>query len=191
MNILKQQLSASPIIAAIDSEKRAQLAIKSDAKIIFVLGCDICYLQRIVTLLKRNDKIVFVHVDLVNGLGKDTYAVDYLKKVIQPNGIISTRHSLIKQAKSQGMMAVQRMFLLDSSSVKSGIEMATKSNADFIELMPGVIPRAIRSIKRHITQPIIAGGMIDDIDTAYLAIEAGAVGVSTSCEKLWYNSTDK
>ncbi len=83
-------------------------------------------------------------------------------------------------------MTVQRCFLLDSSSVKSGIEMAAKSNADFIELMPGVIPKAIKSMKRHINQPIIAGGMIDDDKDADAALSAGAVAVSTSCDKLWY-----
>ncbi len=80
MNILNAQLSSFPIIGAIDNDRKAAVVSKSDVNIVFVLGCDICSLKSIINRLKRSNKIVFVHVDLVNGLGKDTFAVDYIKK---------------------------------------------------------------------------------------------------------------
>jgi len=136
-------------------------------------------------MLINKDKIVFVHVDLVEGLGKDIWAVEFLKNEIKPHGIISTRHHLIKHAKQLDMLAVQRMFLLDSSSIKSGIDMAEKSSADFIELMPGVITKAISDIKKYVKQPIIAGGMITKENEINDALAAGAIAVSTSTRTLW------
>ncbi len=185
MNTLYKLFENSKIIAAVKDEKSARYASVSECSVVFVLGCTICSLPKIVSLLVNKNKIVFVHVDLVEGLGKDTWAVEFLKNEIKPHGIISTRHHLIKHAKQLDMLAVQRMFLLDSSSIKTGIDMAEKSSADFIELMPGVIPKAISDIKKHIRQPIIAGGMITEKSEADIALKAGALAVSTSTMELW------
>lgn len=185
MNPLSSQLNSNPVIAAINDEHSSKLACQSDAKVIFILGCNICSLPNIVDMIKTSGKIVFVHVDLVEGLGKDTWAISYLKQNIKPHGIISTRHNLVKFAKDHKLLAVQRMFLLDSASIRSGIDMAKRSKADFIELMPGVIPKAISSIKRHIPQDIIAGGMIRTQIEVKNALNSGAIGVSTSNKELW------
>lgn len=185
MGTLTKQLQASQIIAAVADEKSARFASISPCHVVFVLGCNICTLPKIVSMLQRKNKVVFVHVDLVEGLGKDTWAIEFLKREIKPQGIISTRHHLIKYAKQLDMLAVQRMFLLDSSSIKSGIDMAKKSTADFIELMPGVIPDAISYIKKHIKQPIIAGGMVTKRQEVSTALRAGAIAVSTSTMQLW------
>ena len=185
MSNLSKLFENSKIIAAVKDEKSARYASVSDCSVVFVLGCTICSLPKIVNMLINKNKIVFVHVDLVEGLGKDTWAVEFLKNEIKPHGIISTRHHLIKHAKQLDMLAVQRMFLLDSSSIKSGIDMAEKSSADFIELMPGVIPKAISDIKKYVKQPIIAGGMITEKNEVITAFKAGALAVSTSTVNLW------
>ncbi|MEX1377567.1 MAG: glycerol-3-phosphate responsive antiterminator [Eubacteriales bacterium] len=191
MSTIAKLLENNKIIAAVKDEKSARYASVSSCKVVFVLGCNICALPKIVNMLKVKSKIVFVHVDIVEGLGKDTWAVEFLNKEIKPHGIISTRHHLIKHAKQLDMMAVQRMFLLDSSSIESGIDMAKKSSADFIELMPGVIPKAISNIKKYINQPIIAGGMVTEREEVDTAIIAGALAVSTSTMSLWETGAAK
>ena len=187
MSTIAKYLENSEIIAAVKDEKAARYASIAPCKVVFVLGCNIIALPKIVKMLNNKNKIVFVHVDLVEGLGKDTWAVEFLKKEIKPHGIISTRQHLIKYAKQLDMLAVQRMFLLDSSSIKSGVDMATKSPADLIELMPGLIPKAISDIKNHVKQPIIAGGMVTKGNEVKAALDAGALAVSTSTRLLWEN----
>lgn len=188
MNQIEIQLKRSPIIAAVKNKIALRAACVSNIKIIFILGSDIFSIKESVAMLKKHNKLVFVHIDLVEGLGKDKYAVKYLAKEILPDGVISTRHNILSYAKNNNMLTVQRMFLLDSTSITSGIEMAKKSQADFIELVPGVIPKAIVSIKRHISQPIIVGGMITDTNEIQQAIKCGAVGVSCSRQELWNNN---
>ncbi|MBN2880312.1 MAG: glycerol-3-phosphate responsive antiterminator [Clostridia bacterium] len=185
MSTITKILESSRIIAAINDEKSARYASVSPCKVVFVLGCNICSLPKIVNMLNNKGKIIFVHIDLIEGLGKDTWAVEFLKKEIKPHGVISTRQHLIKHAKQLDMLTVQRMFLLDSSSIKSGIEMAENSAADYIELMPGVIPKAITDIKKYVKQPIIAGGMITEQKEADVALQAGAIAVSTSTMQIW------
>lgn len=185
MNQIEMQLKKSPIIAAVKDKIALRAACVSDIKIVFILGSDIFSIKQSVASLKKHNKIVFVHMDLVEGLGRDKYAVKYLAKEIMPDGIISTRHNILSYAKTNNMLTVQRMFLLDSTSITSGVEMARKSQADFVELVPGIIPKAIVSIKRHINKPIIVGGMVTDIREIKQALKSGAVGISSSRQELW------
>ncbi len=54
---------------------------------------------------------------MVAGLGKDHEALQFLDKAIKPEGIITTKPSLIKTAKGLGFVTVKRVFLIDSLSV--------------------------------------------------------------------------
>lgn len=56
---------------------------------------------------------------------------------------------------------------------------------DFIEVLPGVMPKLIKEVC-HITRiPIIAGGLISDKESVVSALSAGAIAVSTSNRTVW------
>ena len=80
---------------------------------------------------------------------------------------------------------MQRIFLLDSTSINSGITIINNSEPNIVEVVPGVISKAIKEIKSNIHQHVIAGGMITDIEEIKSALDAGAKGISTSSKKLW------
>jgi glycerol uptake operon antiterminator len=71
--------------------------------------------------IKQHNKTVFIHFDLVEGLGKDYKAVEYLKEVVKPDGIISTRNNILTYAKDLGMPCIERIFLLDTQALKTGL----------------------------------------------------------------------
>src|SRR5699024_12822263 len=82
--------------------------------------------------------------------------------------------------KKRHMLAVQRVFLLDSLSLEHNVRLGSKFQPDFIEVLPGKLPEVMEEMKRQTNIPIIAGGLItkqEDIDAVF---EAGAIGVSTS-----------
>jgi glycerol uptake operon antiterminator len=79
---------------------------------------------------------------------------------------------------------VQRVFLLDSASIKSGIQLIDQCRPDFVEVMPGVIPKAIGQF-RTAGRPVIAGGMVTERNEVIEALKAGALAVSTSSRGLW------
>ena len=93
--------------------------------------------------------------------------------------------NLIKCAKDEGLTTVQRIFLLDSTSVKSGITMINSSAPDIVEVVPGVIQKAIKEIRDNINQQVIAGGMITELSEVHAALAAGAKGISTSAKQIW------
>ena len=82
-------------------------------------------------------------------------------------------------------MSIQRIFLIDSKAVETGIQQIKKHKANFIEIMPGLIPIMISKIKGEVEQSIIAGGLVSTKDQVKSAIKAGAIAVSTSKEELW------
>jgi glycerol uptake operon antiterminator len=118
-------------------------------------------------------------------MGTDKAAVKYVARAWRPEGIITTRKNLIKCAKDEGLTTVQRIFLLDSTSVKSGITMINSSAPDIVEVVPGVIQKAIKEIRDNIKQQVIAGGMITELSEVRDALAAGAKGISTSAKQIW------
>ena len=172
-----------PVIAAV-KDKNISEAISSPASIIFDLGANINSVKASIDLAHENEKRIFVHIDLAEGIGKDKYGIDYLCS-LGVDGIISTRGNLIKSAKEMSLITVKRVFTLDSQGVVSAMSDIDDPSADIIEIMPGVIPKIIERFSKS-GKPIIAGGLIESKNEITAALSHGAVAVSTGKKELWY-----
>lgn len=180
-------LERSPVIAAVFDTADLPLAIGSPCEIIFLLCGNICELSEIMTATHRKGKKLFIHLDLLGGIGKDQFAVQYIKSVFDPDGVITTKSNIAKYAHEAGLFVVQRFFLLDSKAYESIQKTVNGSDVDAnaIEILPGIIPSAIREISRLSKIPLITGGMIRRKSEAMDSLTAGAMGISTSCKELW------
>lgn len=185
MNHLLAHLEMNPVIAAVRRRSDTAAAASSPAEVVFLLCGDILTVAEDVALLHDAGKLVFIHADLLGGLGRDAAAVDFLAKAAAPDGIISTRSQLIRRAKEQGLLTIQRFFLLDSQSCATTAETVAATRPDMAEIMPGICPRVIVSLSSQLACPIIAGGMVSQKDDILAALRAGALGVSTSSMDLW------
>ena len=117
-----------------------------------------------------------VHVDLISGLSPKEISVEYLKEHTEADGIISTKPSLIKKAKELGMYTVLRYFLLDSMAFENIRQQQYMVRPDFIEVLPGVMPRVIKRI---------CGSVITDKEDVMAALSAGAIAVSSTNHQVW------
>lgn len=63
-----------------------------------------------------------------------------------PDGIISTHPSLIRRARHQGLLTIQRAFILDSLSLNNLSGQLEQGKPDFVEILPGIMPRVITEI---------------------------------------------
>ncbi|NLI61154.1 MAG: glycerol-3-phosphate responsive antiterminator [Clostridiales bacterium] len=185
MNSINDSLESNPIIGALPHMVLPDPEEQEKIEVFFLLSGNIMEIQNRVALLKDIGKKVFVHADLIDGLAKDATAIDYIQKHIKPDGILSTRSHLVRYGKEIGLLTVQRIFMIDSLSFESGIKMVDNYKPDFVEVMPGIIPRAISELKEKIAPPIIAGGMITQKSDVIQALKAGAIAVSTSKRELW------
>ncbi len=171
------------VIAAISNKEMLLKACESKCKIVFDLAPNIERIEEYVEVCRFHEKTLFVHIDLAEGIGKDKFGLRFLKK-LGVDGIISTRAAMIKAAKELEMKTVQRIFVLDSHSLRTA-ETIVKNGADMIEVMPGIIPVAIREIHDNVDIPIIAGGLVRNEEDVRMILEAGAIAASTSESNLW------
>lgn len=180
---LSDRLESSPVIAAIRDSKW-QASLTSPSEVLFYLEPHLSTARERVKEAHEAGKLIFVHLDMAEGIGKDREGVEFLAQC-GVDGIISTRSQIIRFAKDSGLLTVQRFFALDSQGLDSIQEMLKSSHPHFMEIMPGTIPKVI---ERFATGPIpvIAGGLIETKMEITGALRGGAVAVSTGSEELWY-----
>lgn len=175
----------SQIIASVKSEKHIKDAAESNSNIIFLLTGDLITTGGYLNILHKNNKDTFLHIDFIDGLSNSRSAIKYIAKSWKPKGIITTRPQLIKHAKAEGLMAIQRIFLIDKDGLNKGIEMAHSCQPNAIEVLPGIMPNIIDDITKLTDLPIIAGGLISNKFEIMDSLEAGALAVSSGNPKLW------
>ena len=173
-----------PVIAAVKSKEHLALALRSEVQTIFLLSSNIMDIEETCALVHKENKLLFIHVDFVDGLSKDAAGVRYLS-TMGVDGIISTRSNVICAAKEAGICCIQRFFMIDSRSVDTAAESLRHTGADMIEIMPGLAYKAISRMQKLTDVPIIAGGLIEYKEEIYQAINAGAAMVSTGKRELW------
>jgi glycerol uptake operon antiterminator len=100
-------------------------------------------------------------------------------------GVISTKSGVILKAKKKGVLAIQRMFLLDSYALEKSYSIIEKTKPDYVEVLPGVIPSMIQEIKDRTQTKIIAGGLIRTVEDAQHVLDAGAESITTSNKEIW------
>lgn len=178
-------LADNPIIVAVRDESTYQKCLDiPESRVVFVLFGSISTIPDIVSELKGHSHQVFVHMDLISGLSSREDAVDFIHKYTDADGIISTRMEQIKRGKSLGLDTVYRIFVIDSKAF-SAVSRHLSGDVDIVEILPGLMPKIIRKMTEIQPKPVIAGGLISDREDVISALDAGAVAISTTNEKVW------
>lgn len=180
---LTERLESCPVIAAIRDNKW-QASLTSPSEILFYLEPHLSTVREKIKEAHEARKLIFVHLDMAEGIGKDREGVAYLAQC-GVDGIISTRAQIIRLSKDAGLLTVQRFFALDSQGLDSIQEMLKATRPHLMEIMPGIIPKVISRFTPG-SVPVIAGGLIETKAEITGALRGGAMAVSTGCEALWY-----
>ncbi len=178
--LIKSILKEQPIIFAVKTEEAFQKAIKSHLPVVFLLYGNLCNIADLVEQCKKAHKIVYVHIDLIEGLAQREAAIDFLAEQTLTDGVISTRAKLLHYAKEKGFSTILRVFQLDSMSIESIGKNVEIANPDFIECLPGIVTRYFKQLKDEHKTDIIAGGLLSSKEDVDNALKAGAIAVSMS-----------
>lgn len=135
--------------------------------------------------MPERGKELLLHADLIAGLKPDEAAAVFLAQQVKPAGIISTRKQVVQAARKHGVLGIQRIFLLDSMALETSFQLLEHAHPDCVEVLPGVIPRAIRRIAERAKVPVFAGGLIETEEDVERALAAGATAVTTSNREMW------
>ena len=148
----------NPIIAAVKNMNDLEVCCSlEDIRVVFILFGDICSVKEIVDKVKAAGKVAMVHVDLISGLSSKDIVVEFIQKNTKADGIISTKPILIKKGRELGMFTILRYFLLDSMAYENIRQQQHAVKPDFIEVLPGVMPKIIKNVCKMSRTPIIAG----------------------------------
>lgn len=175
----------SQIIASVKSKEDLEISLTSNSNIVFLLTGNLMTMAGYINQLQRAGKLVFLHLDFIDGLSNSRSAIRFVAEHWKPTGIITTKSNVVKLANELGLMTIQRIFLLDRTAVSKGIDMVSSCKPDAVEILPGVIPKVIDDLSRTLDFPIIAGGLISEIEEIHDALEAGALAVSSGNPDMW------
>ena len=182
---IRDLFEISPIITAVKDEQGLEKALKTESPVVFLLFGNICNITGLVDQVKNSGKIAIVHVDLIQGLSSKEVAVDFIHQNTRADGIISTKAPLVRHAMDLGMIGGQRTFLIDSMALETTKKQLLTFQPDFMELMPGVMPKILKTVRGYTEIQLVAGGLISDKKDILAAFDAGVDAVSTTREELW------
>ena len=175
-----------PVIPAARTYDDLQYAFNNTAapSVILFFG-DILSLPRLIEQARQAQKRLIVHFDLLEGVGKDNVGVKFLA-LSGVSAMITTKSHLAKIGRQEGLIVIQRIFLVDSEALRSGISILTKYQPDAVEVMPGVVPAAaVAELVKATGLPVLGGGLINTQEDVDQAIANGFTAVSTGNRLLW------
>lgn len=173
------------VIPACEDMKSFERFLESPCEIGIILEIHISLVKHVMAMAKQYNKKIIFHIDLINGIHNNEYGTEYICQEFKPHGLISTKGNVIQKAKQNGVLSIQRMFLIDSRGLKKTLNMIQKVQPDYVEVLPGIVPEMIQEIKETIDIPLFAGGLIRSREEVKRALQAGAAAVTTSEKKLW------
>jgi len=185
--MLRELLAAQQVIPAIRNYRNFCEALTvPNVKVLFLLYGDINMLADAIKQAKAYGKMLVVHIDLLEGVGKDEAGVKHVASC-GVEGIITTRSYMTKQAKKERMIAIQRLFIIDSEALKNGLKQISDSKPDAIEILPATVQsRIVQNISEAAPGlPIIGGGLIQSPSELQEALMKGFVAISTNNAALW------
>lgn len=174
-----------PVIASITEADQITKALTSGVQRVNLMTGTITNLKQIIGQLHDAGKQVYVHIEMVGGIGRDASAIQYLAEVFKADGIVTTKSNAVAAARQAGIPSIQRIFAIDSAAVDTAIRMIKTCNPDEVELMPGLMPRIIQEMKGKIKQPLIVGGLIRHDEEIKQALASGADYVSIGDVRFW------
>ncbi len=151
----------------------------------FILGGAFDEVAQATGLLQKRGWQVFVHIDMIRGCATDAEGVRFFAEYAGPDGIISTHSAVIGHAKKVRLKTIQRIFLLDSQSVATGVQQVQATRPDAVETLPGTLSEVTGRVVRQIPCPVIAGGLVSSAAEVTRMLDVGVRGISTSNRGLW------
>lgn len=181
---LTRRLRDHPCCAAIVDDRQLAPALASDAPIVFVLRGNGLDLASTIRRIHDEDKLVAVHLDLVDGLRADHAGVVWLAR-LGADAIITSHGQLVATIRAEGAAAIQRLLLSRRGHLDQALGAIRRSRPDIVEVLPGVVLPAVRRLLGDFEPPLLAGGFVRTAEEVEAILAAGAIGVTTSTPALW------
>ncbi|MCZ8510897.1 glycerol-3-phosphate responsive antiterminator [Paenibacillus filicis] len=172
-------------VASVTQVKHIEKVLEHQVSGVFLFAGNIGMIKRYVDFYKSHNLFVFLHMEKIRELQSNRESLEFISNYIKPTGIISTKNTVIQQAKKLNLLTIQRLFLIDFDALHTGMESFQETKPDAIELLPGLLPDMVATIKKQTDIPIITGWLISTREQMIAPIQKGALAVSTGNPELW------
>lgn len=185
---MRALIGENRVIPAIRDPDLLDTALSSRSNMIYLLFGEPESIEFYLKKSSSMGKVALVNIDLFGGLSRDQHALTFLKNR-GACGIISTHGGTLRQARSMGLYAIQRTFLLDSGALESAYNQIKDNNIDALEILPAVAaPKLInrmRSLPSSSDISLMGGGLINSRSEVDGLLLKGLAAVSVSNPQLW------
>lgn len=168
------------ILPVINDFKTFEKFLKSNQTWCVLMDFHVNFIEDLIKQLHGVNKKGIVHMDLVKGIQNDNYGTQFMCQKLHVDGIISTKPKSIEAASQNHVISILRVFLIDSRSLIRGAKLADMLHPDYVEVLPGVIPRVVSMMREYCEVPLIAGGLIKTKEDIQQCIAQGMCAITTS-----------
>lgn len=181
---LLNQLKHRPVIAVLYGSEKMPAFLCSPCEPVILANLQLRQLSGIMDTLIAADKSVIINIDSCDGLSPDKAAIDFLAD-LGAIGIISTRVPMMQKAQQCSMIAIQKIFVTDRSTLPRSLRAISQSGADFVQIMPSPMVGYLKMQEKQLLPPIIASGFVCNKNDVAQSLARGATAVTTSDSSLW------
>lgn len=183
---LIRTICPGPVVPAARNYEDFQWALThSPAPGVIVLFGDINSLPGLLAEARQRGKKLLVHFDLLEGIGRDKAGIKCLARM-GVTALITTKSQLVKAARDEGLIVIQRLFLMDSEALNTAVKLVKNLRPDAVEVLPASVPEWVFArLARETGLPILAGGLVGAAEDVAKAMAGGAYAVSASRRELW------
>lgn len=178
-------LNNQRIIPAIGNFQDLKVFLSSNMVYGILMNFQLAQLPELVLEMKKFNKKVLIHSELIKGLSSDEFGAIYLIQTLKIDGIISSKPRVIELCKKRQVIGILRFFFKDSISLEQGLEVVSKLNPDYLEVLPALCVDILPEIKEHVKCDILMGGLIRSKDQIAKCLLSGAIAVTTSNKAFW------
>ena len=174
-----------PVVWDLSENNHADLAT---ANAVFLQGGEVGDLPRVLEQFEVESLqhlTVAVHLDLLDGLESTEAAVRWLAGFPRCNAVITVRHRLAQVIREHDMLSITRLFLHDGRSVERGVSILQQAKPDIVEVLPAIAATITDELLAPLSTPIIAGGLIKDLQVIQTVLKSRCKAISTSRQQLW------
>lgn len=184
--MVNSMFSAWKIGAAIRRDDDLAEALKNErVRTLFFLKGNIVTLPSLIKRVKAAGRYSLVHLDLMEGVGRDQAGINFLAR-LGVDGVISTRPELLRLGQKEKLVVVQRIFILDSEALKTSVRAALAVKPDAVEILPATVPAyVVANLRESLRIPVLAGGLLLTEDDVRETLKKGVDMISTSRKNLW------
>lgn len=168
------------VIPVISSMKALERFLETPLPVFIAQDFHLNLLKDVIDIAHAQHRHVIVHIELIQGLASDEYGAQHIIQHLHADALISSKPKVIEMAKKNKTPAILRLFVLDSKSLKRGIELTQTLRPDAVEFMPSLVFPLIVPMIADAPCEVWASGLIRDLPMIQTLIQSGIARVTVS-----------